>query len=213
MIMSQLHRKVFLIALAGALGLGVTCAAHSVAAQPGAQAPATSPAANPANASAAAPLDRHDRKFVATAAEAGAAEVAMGNLAKDRATSPEVKDFAARMVWDHQKAGDQLKAISTGKGMTPSTQLSKKDQAALDKLGKLQGADFDKAYVKGQKSAHRDAVSLFGSEAKSGKDADLKQFATTTLPTLKEHMTMVQQLAKSAPSHMTRAPSAQDVKS
>jgi putative membrane protein len=160
-------------------------------------APAQQPTAAPANPKAAS---AHDRKFVNTAAEAGAAEVAMGRLAQDHATSPDVKGFAARMVSDHQKAGDQLKSIAASKGLTPPDQLSKHDQAELDKLSKLQGADFDRAYVKSQVSAHKDAVSLFNSESKSGKDADLKQFASTTLPTLQDHLQMVQQLSKATKS-------------
>ena len=141
-------------------------------------------------------LSAQDRKFVNTAAGAGAAEVAMGQLAEDHAGSADVKGFAARMVSDHQKAADELKSIAGAKGVTPPEQLSKKDQTDLDKLSKLHGGDFDKAYVKSQLSAHKDAVALFGSESKSGKDADLKQFASSTLPTLQDHLQMVQQLSR-----------------
>lgn len=187
-----------------ALALSATFAAGASVAQTSAtQPPVTSPAASPAKAVSGTALSSSDRKFVTTAAEAGAAEVAMGKLAKDKATSADVKDFASHMVSDHQKAGDELKAIATSKGMTPSDKLSTKDQAAMDKLSKLQGADFDKAYVNSQVSAHKDAVSLFSSESKSGKDSDLKQFASTTLPTLQEHKQMVDQLAKSAPNKMS----------
>jgi putative membrane protein len=143
----------------------------------------------------AAGLNGHDRKFIANATEAGAAEVAMGKLASDRASSTDVKRFAARMVIDHQKAGDQLKSIASAKGAAPPDRLSKKDQAELNKLGRLKEVDFDKEYVKVQLAAHKDAVALFGAESKSGKDADLKQFASTTLPTLQEHLGMVQQLS------------------
>jgi putative membrane protein len=141
-------------------------------------------------------LNGQDRKFVTNAAEAGAAEVAMGKLASDRASSTDVKSFAARMVTDHQKAGDQLKSIASAKGVTPPDRLSKKDQSELDKLGRLKGVAFDKEYVKVQLAAHKDAIALFGSESKSGKDTDLKQFASTTLPTLQDHLQMVQQLSK-----------------
>jgi putative membrane protein len=143
-----------------------------------------------------AALSGQDRKFVNTAAEAGAAEVAMGKLASDHAGSTAVKSFATRIVADHQKAGDQLKSIASAKGVTPPEQLSKKDQSELDKLGKLKGAAFDKEYVKVQIAAHKDAVALFGSESKGGKDPELKQFASTTLPTLQDHLRMVQDLSK-----------------
>ena len=145
--------------------------------------------------STGASLSAQDKKFVNTAAEAGAAEVAMGKLASERANSADVKSFGSRMVQDHQKAGDKLKSIASSKGATPPDKLSSKDQSELDKLGKLQGAAFDKEYVKVQTAAHKDAVSLFGSESKNGKDAELKDFASTTLPTLQDHLKMVQQLS------------------
>ena len=151
---------------------------------------------NKSGATMGAALTGQDSKFVNTAAEAGAAEVAMGKLASDHASSADVKSFASRMVTDHQKAGDQLKSIAKAKGVNPPEQLSKKDQSELDKLGKLKGADFDKEYVKVQLAAHKDAVSLFSAESKSGKDAELKQFASTTLPTLQDHLRMVQDLSK-----------------
>jgi len=122
----------------------------------------------------------------------------MGQLANDHAASTDVKDFAARMVSDHQKANDQLKSIATARGVTPVDQPSKNDQATLDKLSKMQGPDFDKAYVRAQLSAHKEAVALFTSEASKGKDAELKQFASSTLPTLKDHLQMAQQLSKAS---------------
>ncbi len=150
----------------------------------------------PASTSNAA-LPSPDRHFVATAAEAGAAEVAMGKLASERASSADVKAFASHMVTDHTKAGDELKKVASAKGAQLADQPSAKDQRELDKLAKLQGADFDREYVRVQLAAHKDAVSLFKKEASAGRDSDLKQFASSTLPTLQEHLQMVQQLSKS----------------
>jgi putative membrane protein len=64
-------------------------------------------------------LSAQDRKFVDAAAEAGAAEVAMGQLAESHSGSADVKGLAARMVSDHQKAGDELKSIAQAKGASP----------------------------------------------------------------------------------------------
>jgi putative membrane protein len=187
--MKSRHLKLLTIALSGAL-----VASTSVAQTPGASA---SPPGikSTADTMGAAGLNAHDKKFVSTAAEAGAAEVAMGKLAADRASSADVKSFGSRMVTDHQKAGNELKSIASAKGLTPSDQLSKKDQSELGKLGKLKEAAFDKEYVKVQLAAHKDAVALFTGESKSGKDSDLKQFAATTLPTLQDHLRMAQQLS------------------
>jgi putative membrane protein len=140
-----------------------------------------------------------DRKFVATAGEAGAAEVEMARVAMDRAQSSDVKNFASRMVSDHEKAGEDLDKIAASKGMPVDDKMSAKDQAELDRLRKLQGANFDREYVKSQLAAHKAAVALFDKESKSGNDRDLKQFAASTLPTLRDHLQLAQQLSKSSP--------------
>ena len=67
-------------------------------------------------------------------------------------------------------------------------------QAVLTKLERLDGAAFDRAYVDDQIRDHEKTIALFEREAKSGKDAELKAFAEKTLPTLKEHLSMVRDL-------------------
>jgi len=76
------------------------------------------------------------------------------------------------------------------------TQPDSKDQRTMKKLQSESGANFDKTYIDSQVSAHKDTVKLFEKEAKSGKDPELKAFASQTLPTLQEHLQQVQGLAK-----------------
>jgi putative membrane protein len=64
----------------------------------------------------------------------------------------------------------------------------------LAAVSKLEGAVFDRAYVEDQIRDHEKTIALFEREAKTGKDAELKAFAEKTLPTLKEHLTMTQDL-------------------
>jgi putative membrane protein len=72
----------------------------------------------PAGATAKGTAIAHaDRTFVQTAAEAGAAEVAMAKVAQQRGASADVKSFADRMVTDHQKAGAQLASIAASKNL------------------------------------------------------------------------------------------------
>jgi putative membrane protein len=143
-------------------------------------------------------LSAQDRKFVAIAGEAGGAEVEMARIAMERAESSDVKNFASRMVSDHQKAGDELDKIASNKGVKVDDKLSAQDQAELNRLTKLEGASFDREYVKSQLAAHKAAVALFDKESKSGNDSELKGFAASTLPTLQDHLQLVQQLSKSA---------------
>jgi putative membrane protein len=165
---------------------------------PASKAPATVQPAT-ADIAQAKPLNAGDKRFIQVAGEAGSGEVEMARLAMDRAQSTDVKSFASRMASDHQKADDELDKLASSKDVMVNDKLSAKDQAELDRLRKLQGAGFDREYIRSQLAAHKAAVSLFDKQSKSGHDTELKQFAASTLPTLQEHLQLVEQLAKSPP--------------
>jgi putative membrane protein len=133
-----------------------------------------------------------DNTFATKAAQGGMAEVELGKLAKDHASSPDVKNFGQRMVDDHSKANDELKEIAGRKNITLPTTLSAKDQATVDRLSKLNGKEFDRAYMRDMVSDHRMDVNEFKHEADRGTDADLKAFAAKTLPTLEEHLKLAE---------------------
>ena len=137
-----------------------------------------------------------DEHFVMEAAHGGMAEVELGKVAADKASSDEVKKFGQRMVDDHGKANDELKTLVQNKGISLPTSLDSKHRATIDRLSKLSGAQFDKAYVQEMLKDHQKDVADFRTESKSGKDADVKAWASKTLPTLEEHLKMVQDLSK-----------------
>ena len=136
-----------------------------------------------------------DAAFVKEAAIGGMAEVELGNLAKERGSSSDVKQFGDRMVTDHSKANDELKQWAQQKNITLPTELDAKHKATRDKLAKLSGDAFDKAYMHEMLTDHREDVSAFKRESTSAKDADLKAWAGKTLPTLQEHLKLAQDTA------------------
>jgi putative membrane protein len=136
-----------------------------------------------------------DSTFVKEAAMGGLAEVELGRLAAQKAQSADVKQFAQRMVDDHSKANDQLKPIAQQKGIDVPAQLTGKHKSEYDRLSKLSGAAFDRAYMQLMLQDHRKDVSDFRKESTSGKDPDVKQFASQTLPTLEDHLKMAQTAA------------------
>ena len=138
-------------------------------------------------------LAKSDAKFIENAAKGGLAEVEMGKLAQQQAADPAVKDFGARMVKDHSAANDKLKPIADAKSITLPSSLDRSHRKDYDKLAKKSGADFDKAYMDHMLKDHKKDVKEFEKEAKSGKDADIKGFASDTLPTLEEHLRLAQQ--------------------
>ena len=129
-------------------------------------------------------LAQADMDFAKTAAGAGMAEVKLGKLALQQAKSDQVKQFGQRMVDDHTKANDKLKAIAEKKNIDLPQSPPDEAQKAYDDLQKKSGQEFDQAFMDTMVKDHHKAIDLFQQEAKSGKDADLQGFAKATLPTL-----------------------------
>jgi len=134
-----------------------------------------------------------DHTFVNAAALGGMAEVELGNLAKEKASNPDVKSFGDRMATDHGKANDELKSWAQQKNVTLPTELDAKHKATKDRLAKLSGEAFDKAYMHEMVTDHTHDVSAFKRESTSAKDPDLKAWAGKTLPTLEEHMKLAKE--------------------
>ena len=106
---------------------------------------------------------------------------------RNSAAQQQVKDFGSRMVQDHSQAGDQLKAIAQQKGVQLPDQLDGEHRAMRDRLAKLQGDQFDRAYMRLMTSDHDKDVKEFRKEAQASKDPDLKRFARDTLNTIEQH--------------------------
>lgn len=135
-----------------------------------------------------------DRKFMMKAAIGGMAEVKLGQLATQQGTSENVKQFGQRMVDDHSKANEQLKQLAASKNVTLPTDLDAKNKAVYDRLAKLHGAAFDSAYIKDMVKDHTEDVAEFKKASAQCQDPDLKAFASSTLPTLQEHLQMARSL-------------------
>jgi putative membrane protein len=144
-------------------------------------------------------------EFVAHAARDGMAEVELGKLASARAASDDVKQFARRMVDDHSKANDELKSLATSKNIPLPTDTDAEHKMLMDKLGKVSGADFDRAYMDAMVKDHDHAVAKFRAFSERGDDPELKKWAEKTLPTLQAH----ERMAKETAAKVSSAPGAQ----
>jgi putative membrane protein len=140
-------------------------------------------------------LSAADRKFIREAAEGGMAEVELGQLAVQKAASDDVKKFGQRMVDDHGKANDKLKELAASKGITLPQGPNSKQEATKERLAKLSGERFDKAYMRDMLLDHKKDVAAFRSESTLGRDSDVRSFASATLPTLKDHLKNAQSVA------------------
>ncbi len=137
-----------------------------------------------------------DLAFMNDAAPGSVAEVELGKMAAGKSQNAEVKAFGQKMVEDHTKAGDELKQLAAQKKVVLPTDVMPAHKQVMDKLSKLSGADFDKEYVKAMVEAHEKDVAAFENVSKTAADADVKAFATKTLPTLKMHLEMIKGMAE-----------------
>jgi putative membrane protein len=152
------------------------------------------PSASSASTASSSGLSEADKKFITKAAQGGMAEVKLGQLAQEKGASDSVKKFGQQMVDDHGKANDQLKQIAQSKGVQVPSALDPKDQALYDKLSSLNGAEFDRAYANAMRKDHRKDVAEFRKQSQKSQDSDVKNFASTTLPTLETHLRMAEAL-------------------
>jgi putative membrane protein len=192
-----------LLALAVAMG-----AAHAQTATPGAGSSATggqaAPMAQPGTGTRNLPskaddkVARGDRKFIEKAAGSGMFEVQVSQLAASKATDPQVKSFASMLVDHHTAANNELVKIANAKKVELPAAPPHGLRKDIEKLGKKNGAEFDKDYVRevGIK-AHEKDIKLFEHASKDVKDVELKAFVDKTLPVLREHLAAAQKLPQS----------------
>ena len=181
----------------GALGLAYIClagTAFGMDAQPAGQSnvpsegtrimqrPASTPSATAAAVATKGALSAQDSHFVSEAAKGGMMEVAGGKNAAKHAQNANVKQFGNRMVTDHSKANNELKAIASNKG------IKLPGSASAPKWSS------DKAYMDMMVQDHEQDLAAFKTEASRGTDPDLKAFAGRTSKVVAEHLKMAKQV-------------------
>jgi putative membrane protein len=139
-------------------------------------------------------LSKDDQKFIKDAGAGNATEVEMGKLAQQNGASDGVKQFGQRLAADHGKANEELRQIADRHGVSFAAAPHQKD---IDKFSRLKGAQFDKAFAGHMVKDHKLDIAKFRTEAKKGKSADVKTFASDALPTLEEHLKIAQGLTGS----------------
>jgi putative membrane protein len=154
---------------------------------------AEAPAAEAPAAPAAAAMT--DADFVQAVATSDAFEIQSSELAATHAARPQVKEFAAMMVRDHRGTTSELTALLPSLNLSaPSPQFDATQTASLESLRGQSGAAFDDAYLDAQVAAHENGVRAFERYIAGAPAGPLRDWATTTLPKLRAHLSSVQAL-------------------
>jgi putative membrane protein len=168
---------------------------NSPGANPGAVPPLTTPTEQqPADPMAA------DKSFVKEAAQADATQVELGRLAQEKGSSDAVKEFGKRMVETHTQTAEELKRAAAKASIPVPAETPRKVKKTGDKLAKLSGQEFDRAYTKIVLNEHKDGVKTFAREAQAGQSPDVREYASRTLPKLQEERQLAAQLETGAKS-------------
>ena len=137
-----------------------------------------------------------DKAFLRKAAEGGMAEVQLGQLAQQKASSQDVRQFGEKMVQEHSQLNDQLKPIAEQQGVRPPKALSKKDEATLRKLEGLSGQQFDHAYIETMLKDHKKDLEEFKETANRTQNPQLKDAAQHGAQVIESHLQDIQQIAR-----------------
>lgn len=134
-----------------------------------------------------------DRRFVTKAADSGATEINLAKLAAERASNPEVKSFAQKLIEDHQQVSSELKSLATQKNVTLDDEDLGSDRA-YKRLSKKSGMEFDQEFVEHMIDDHEDSVKRFEKASTDAKDPELRAFAAKHVDHLREHLQKAQSL-------------------
>ena len=183
--------KTFLTGAAGALALALAACGGNETEVPegeGAMADQTSLAED------AAPQPGTPQHFAGAVAASDAFEIESSRLAQERASSQEVKDYAAKMIEDHTTSTNNLReAVSGVEGVDLNPQMTPEQQQNLEELRNASD-DFDEVYVRQQVAAHEAALTLLRDYNASGDVAALKTFAGNTAGIVEGHLEMAREL-------------------
>jgi putative membrane protein len=141
-------------------------------------------------------LSKSDQNIMREMAMSNLAEIETGKIALSQSKNDQVRNFAQKMIDDHQQAQKDLEQLAQSKGVTLPTEPDKKHQAAAKKLSSLEGDKFDKQYMKqGGLSDHRNTHRLLQRAQTRATDPDLKALAAKMEPIVSQHLTMAQDVS------------------
>jgi predicted outer membrane protein len=116
-------------------------------------------------------------------------------MAQSKAREPLVKSFADRMVTDHSRMQREWTDLSSRNGVRFYGNLSAQHQEQINRLGRLSGTEFDRAYMTAMTQNHRDNVNTFQNTRRTTQSAELRQLLDRSLPTLSEHLALAREVS------------------
>jgi putative membrane protein len=152
-------------------------------------------------AKAAPPSPLTDADVAAIVVTANTIDAEAGEIAAQRATSAEVREFAQTMVRDHRAVNEQAGQLVKKLGLTPtenavSRQLQSDAKAVAADLAKRAGSDFNRAYMQREVAFHKAVIDAIDQALiPSTQNAELMQTLVAVRPAIVAHLEHAQRLA------------------
>jgi putative membrane protein len=137
-----------------------------------------------------------DQSFIKKTLEDNVAQEQMGQLALQKSSSDDVKQFGEKMAQIHEQLTNQLMPLAKKLGVDEPKNPSKKDKQEIEKMQALSGQDFDAAFIKAMLRDQQNDVKGFKDEAQGAQDPNVQQLAKMDEPVLSQHLQMLQRLAQ-----------------
>jgi putative membrane protein len=144
-------------------------------------------------------LPRTEGEFLGKLHHANQMEIALGNLAKERASSREVRDYGDRLVRDHQNAEREMIEFARNHGISisqPPAVKRAQDKKAMEKLRGLNGSELDRELVSMMVKDHRKVIDQMTAARSRFTDPKLDALLDKMLPVLKEHLEAAENLER-----------------
>lgn len=141
-------------------------------------------------------VSAQDQGFINKAWNINTAEIQLGQMAQQKATNEQVKQFGEKMINDHTELNNQLSNLATQCGATLPTELTHKNKKMSDKLSKLNGSEFDKEYMNDMIKGHEQAVAAFKKESKDAAQTPVDKWAGKTVAMLEGHLDQAKQVGQ-----------------
>lgn len=135
-----------------------------------------------------------DANIAAIVVGANNIDISAGKIALDRASDPQVREFAQRMVTDHQGVLDAAVELVTRLGVTPQNNdlvytLSKQSTDHEARLKNLTGKEFDRVYIDHEVAYHEAVIGVVKTQLIPGaENQELRDMLTSVLPAFDAHL-------------------------
>lgn len=141
-------------------------------------------------------LTPYGKRFIKDAASSNRMEIQLGQLARERASAPEVRYFGEQLELDHGTAGEELDRVAAANNVRLPRQVERKHTVLIERLKDLRGREFDKGFLQTMIKSHGKSIARFKKANRKLEDADLKAWSARYLPALEHHLSQAKELVQ-----------------